>query len=252
MLSKNTIKLIKQLDQKKYRQKNNLFVVEGQKSVKELINSKIEVKEIFALSDFVQQLQDEGYKGSVSEISDKELIKISKQPTPNKVLALAQIPNNEDVILQKTELYIALDRVQDPGNLGTIIRSANWFGVGTIFCSPDTVDVYNSKVVQSAMGSLFNIDVIYADLSDIFSKAQSIDLPIIGTSLSGNDMYHNKLPQSAILLMGNESKGVSSEYDKWVNMQVKIPHYNSNSANVESLNVAVATSILLSEIKRPV
>lgn len=250
MLSKNTIKLIKQLEQKKFRKTHNLFVVEGEKMVEELVNSSFKIKEIFALNNFAQKLKTKAFDFNITTISETELLKISKQKTPNKVLALAFIPNKNEVIFDKNKLYLALDNVQDPGNLGTIIRSANWFGIDTIFCSTNTADAYNHKVVQATMGALFNVNIEYNNLKNVFEKAKKINIPIIGTSLSGDNMYKNNLPKNGIVIMGNESKGMRTELEQFVDVKIKIPNYNNGNKNIESLNVAVATSIILAEIKR--
>lgn len=250
MLAKSKIKLIRQLEQKKFRQRYNLFVVEGEKNIIELINSNLKIKELLAVNDFLETFNFTSSSNfEITKISEKELCQISQQKNPNKTLALVHIPKQKTFSLNPDELFLALDSLQDPGNLGTIIRTANWFGVTTVFCSPNTVDIYNSKVVQSAMGALFSTKIIYTPLPELFSQAKIKKIPIIGTTLKGEDMYNSKL-RNGIILMGNESKGISKNLMPFLDTEIKIPFYGKSNMNVESLNVAIATSVILSEFKR--
>jgi len=251
MISKNTIKLIRRLEQKKYRQENKIFVVEGEKMVDELIDSSFTIQEIFATQAYFNKINN-NTTAQITLVSDKELKQISQLKTPNQVLALAKIPDQDiNSNIPENGLFIALDTVQDPGNMGTIIRTANWFGVKAIFCSHGCVDVFNIKVVQSTMGALFSTPVIYTDLKQLFTSKNKNKLPIYGTSLSGDNLHSTKVKQDAIIVMGNESKGLSTELQDFVDEKILIPTYpEDSSSQIESLNVAVACSIILAEFRR--
>lgn len=239
-LSKNNIKLITSLQQKKYRQKHQLFVAEGVKVVKELLASSLEVEQLYTTEEsFISPKNVE-----VTLISENELKKISTLKTPNKVLGLFKIPKEEEV--NKSNFMVALDGINDPGNLGTIIRLCDWFGVSELICSKNTVDCYNQKVVQSTMGSLTRVHVSYVDLSEFLKNTS---LPIYTADMHGDNVYTTSLPQKAILVMGNEANGISSEIAEIVKNSVTIPRFG-DLQRTESLNVATATAILLSEFKR--
>ncbi|WP_275315728.1 TrmH family RNA methyltransferase [Tenacibaculum bernardetii] len=239
-LSKSNLKLITSLQQKKYRQKHKLFVAEGIKVVKELLNSSLEASHVFTV--------DESFVVSneivCTVISDNELKKISTLKNPNKVLGLFKIPEAKQT--NETGLIIALDEVNDPGNLGTIIRLCDWFGVSELVCSKNTVDCYNQKVVQSTMGSLTRVNVSYVDLPDFLSSTQ---LPTYTADMDGNNVYKASLPEKAVLVMGNEANGISAEISAIVKHKLTIPRFGEIQ-QTESLNVATATAILLSEFKR--
>ncbi|SED13545.1 RNA methyltransferase, TrmH family [Tenacibaculum sp. MAR_2009_124] len=239
-LSKNNIKLITSLQQKKYRQKYKLFVAEGIKVVKELLASNLTVNQVFCTDDsmtFDQEIV-------VSQITEAELKKISTLKAPNKVLALFEIPENDVPIIN--DFTVVLDGINDPGNLGTIIRLCDWFGVKNLLCSKNTVDCYNSKVVQATMGSLTRVCISYTDLPEVLKNS---DLPKYTADMNGESVYGSILPQKAILVMGNEANGITEEIDSIINNQLTIPRFG-DLKETESLNVATATAILLSEFKR--
>lgn len=238
-LSKNHIKLITSLSQKKYRQKHKLFVAEGVKVVNELLNSSLQVKTIFCTDDF--SVNEEI---NVVKVSESELKKISNLKTPNKVVGLFYIP--EQVLPSANTFTLALDDVNDPGNLGTIIRLCDWFGVEQLVCSKNTVDCYNAKVVQASMGSLTRISVNYVDLVTFLSKAE---LPVFTADMKGENIYNTNLPKEAILVMGNEANGISNAVRELISNQLTIPRFGKIQ-ETESLNVATATAIMLSEFKR--
>ncbi|MGB0892079.1 MAG: TrmH family RNA methyltransferase [Flavobacteriaceae bacterium] len=241
-LSKNHIKLITSLQQKKYRQKHQLFVAEGIKVVNEFLNSEFTLKQLFVTENdlFTTNISDD----KIVLVSDNELKKISQLKSPNKVLALFVIP--EQVELKKNGLTVVLDEINDPGNLGTIIRLCDWFGVSQLICSKNTVDCFNQKVVQASMGSLTRISVFYTDIIDF---VKNTELPVFTADMDGDNVYKTELPKEAVLIMGNEANGVSSEILQLVKNKISIPRFG-NLQETESLNVATASAILLSEFRR--
>lgn len=253
MLSNNKIKFINSLNLKKNRFNNKCFIVEGEKMVLELINSNLKIVEIFALPDFI--LTNKTILKSINTITTittNELKKISSLKTPNQVLALADIPSPSINNTTFKSLNIALDNIQDPGNLGTIIRTANWFGVNNIFCSNNTVDAYNSKVIQSTMGAVFRTNIFYADLADLIKKASDNGQQIYGTQLNGKNIYDSPLNNNGLIVLGNESKGISKPIQKLINNKILIPNFPININDMESLNVAVASAIVLAEFRRQI
>ena len=240
MLSKSQIKLVNSLKHKKFRQKHQLFIVEGVKVIKEILKSNLEVEALFATVDLFSFNSENFYL-----ISETDLAKISALSTPQVALALVNIPNNNINVHQQNSLTVALDGVRDPGNLGTIIRLCDWFDVSTLICSPDTVDCYNPKVVQATMGSLVRVDVVYEDLNKVLTQT---NLPIYGAFMNAEPIYSTHLERNGILVMGNEANGISAEIENLITHKISIPKFGS--AEVESLNVATATSIMLSEFKR--
>ena len=241
-ISKNQLKLITSLSQKKYRQKNSLFIAEGIKVVNELLNSSFQVDILFATDDFETTISSD----KIVRISEKDLQKISNLKSPNKVLGLFKIPDEKP--LQQIGLTIVLDAINDPGNLGTIIRLCDWFGVTQLICSKDTVDCYNPKVVQASMGSLTRISIQYIALENYL---QETNLPSFIADMNGENVYKSTLPKEAILVMGNEANGVSDEIRALIKNKISIPRFGETQ-ETESLNVATATAILLSEFKRSI
>jgi len=241
MISKSQIKLITSLQQKKYRNTHDLFFVEGTKVIQEFYAAGWEIYTVFSTEklDFVPE-------SKVTRISEIELKKISALKTPNKALAVFVIPTKKPI--ESFNFSVALDGIRDPGNLGTIIRLCDWFGVKTLLCSKDTVDCFNPKTLQASMGSLARVEVHYLDLETYFDKNQ---LPVFGAFMKGDNVYREKLPQHAILLMGNEGKGISPKLEKYLSKKISIPQFGEEQ-QTESLNVAMATSILLSEFHRPI
>ena len=240
MLSANQKKFVNSLKQKKFRNQHHCFVVEGVKMVEELLLSDFKIDTIYALSDWATQHP----KLKVEVISEKELKSISSLVTPNKVIAIVQQKEKISSDLSKL-LTIALDDIQDPGNFGTIIRTADWFGITNIICSEDCVDVYNPKVIQATMGSLFRVNVYYTNLATFLKK--NSNLTIYGALLNGKDISCKKLTSAgSILLMGNESKGIAENLIPLVTEKIAIPKFG----NAESLNVATATAILCFECKK--
>jgi len=239
-ISKSQLKIITSLSQKKYRQKHQLFIAEGLKVVNELLNSSFKIDTLFATDDFQTDISLD----KIIRISDKDLQKISTLKSPNKVLGLFVIPDEKP--LQKNGLTIVLDTINDPGNLGTIIRLCDWFGVSQLLCSVETVDCYNQKVVQASMGSLTRISIKYIDIEVYLSGT---NLPTFIADMDGENVYKSALPKEAILIMGNEANGVSDKIKTLIKNKISIPRFGENQ-ETESLNVATATAILLSEFKR--
>mgnify|MGYP006186239407 FL=1 len=240
MVSKNQIKLITSLQQKKYRKQEQLFFAEGVKVVQELLHSNFELQDLFTTKqDFLTVP-----KNKVHAISEAELKKISALTTPNSCLAVFKIPKAKEMV--DKGLIVALDDVRDPGNLGTIIRLCDWFGIETLFCSEESVDIYNPKVVQATMGSISRVNVVYGNLETFLSQTK---LPVFGTFMDGKNIYQEKLPKEGIIVMGNEANGISSSVEKLVSERIAIPRFG-NLQVTESLNVATATAIILSEFKR--
>ena len=240
MITKNQIKLIISLQQKKHRISNNLFLAEGEKVIRELLNSKFELVHIYCSENIFSDLNKNNY----SIIDDNDLKKISALATPNNCLALFKMSNNIDSI--DDNLTLVLDNIRDPGNLGTIIRLCDWFGISQLICSPDTVDFYNPKVIQATMGSLTRVNIIYTDFIDFLEKTK---LPIYGTFMDSNSIYKTDLSEKAIVIMGNEANGISSTIEKLIKNRLSIPRFGTIQ-KTESLNVATATAIVLSEFRR--
>jgi RNA methyltransferase, TrmH family len=240
MVSKNQIKLITSLQQKKFRQTHKLFIAEGAKVIQELLQSNFVLEHLFVTETIFETIG----ASKKTPISDTDLRKISCLSTPNNCLALFEIPNQKP--RDDRGLVIALDDIRDPGNLGTIIRLCDWFGIEQIVCSEQTVDVYNPKVVQATMGSISRVAVSYMDLEKYLKSA---NIPIFGTFMDGKNVYKENLPQEGILILGNEANGISEKLEKLVTNKLAIPRFG-NLQQTESLNVATATAIFLSEFKR--
>jgi TrmH family RNA methyltransferase len=250
MLSKNKIKLISSLQRKKARDETSLFVAEGNKLVSELLDSNFITHYLVAHPDWLAGKQ---FPAGI-EIIETDLTgmkKISALSTPTEVLAVVGMPKYDlDFSELSHKLTLVLDDIRDPGNLGTIIRLANWFGIENIICSIGTVDVFNPKVVQATMGAILRVNLHYFDLGEFFKDVyREIQIPVYGTYMEGISIYKEKLSQPALIVMGNEGKGISPELKKYISKGINIPSYAKNAGS-ESLNVAVATGIILGEFKR--
>ena len=253
-ISKNQIKFIRQLEQKKFRRREGLFVAEGTKVVGDLL-AHYQPHSIFATPDWlaehptVPKTVPEPAEGSiVTEVTPDELSRISFQQHPQQVLALFPIPTHSSLFTIHSSLSLALDGIQDPGNLGTIIRIADWFGIETIFCSEDTVDAWNPKVVQATMGSIARVNIIYISLAKLIDSLPA-DYPVYGTLLDGDNIYTQTLTPHGLIVMGNEGNGISPEIRQKVNHRLLIPSYHTDDT-AESLNVAIATAITCAEFRR--
>ena len=241
-ISNNEIKKVKSLQQKKFRDEHSLFVAEGEKIVAEAQASGYKIEEIYR----------------IEEIGAEAMARISNLSSPSPVLAVIRKPefSAEDIISGLKPdcrgLYLALDGVKDPGNLGTIIRIADWFGVEAIFASPGTVEVFNPKVVQATMGAIFRKKVIYTDLAELCTSFKSLELPVYGTLLDGKNIYE-ALPadrKHGLVVMGSESFGISEQLRPHIDNKLFIPPYPTDAVTSESLNVAIATAIICAEFRR--
>lgn len=242
MISKNQIKFVRQLETKKHRQAEGLFVAEGPKVVGDLLAVGYQPVQIFATAEWDSR---NVATASVCQITADELRKLSFLQHPQQVLAVFPLPSPVDVGRDvRSSLILALDGIQDPGNLGTIIRIADWFAIDTIICSTDTADAWSPKVVQATMGSIARVNIVYTDLKEYLSHTA---LPVCGTLLDGNDIYAQELPSEAIIVMGNEGNGISQEIRQTVTHRLLIPQFRPGA---ESLNVAIATAITCSEFRR--
>ncbi len=242
MVTKNQIKLIKSLHQKKYRKQHKLFIAEGTKVIRELANSSLEVECVYC----TEEIDFEALSCSKSMITTEEMKKISALTTASNCLGVFKIPKVEKPDF--SDLILALDDVRDPGNLGTIIRLCDWFGIMHLLCTEETVDAYNPKVVQATMGSLSRVNILYGNLQQMIIEAEN--LPVYGTFMDGKNIYKQiKLPQKGIIVMGNESNGISDSIQQLITERLTIPRFG-DLQQTESLNVAMAVSIVLSEFRR--
>lgn len=238
MISKNQQKLVRQLELKKNRKKEGLFVAEGPKVVGDLLHEGFKASVLFAT---------EAWKGPRDiDVTDEELRRLSFLQHPQQVLGIFKIPSMTPTLPLEPHLYLALDGIQDPGNLGTIIRIADWFGISAIYCSEETADVWNPKVVQATMGSISRVPIYYIDLKELI---KSTTLPVYGTFLDGKNIYEYPLTQDGIIVMGNEGNGISQEVRNFIKNRLIIPDFHEGET-ADSLNVAIATAIACSEFRR--
>ena len=238
MLTAHKIKILQSLDKKKFRQKYNLFLVEGNKTIKEIPNSHYKIHDIYSVAPTELSV------GNLitTEISEADLKKISFLQHPKDSVAVCEL--KEESIEQETGVQLILDGIQDPGNLGTIIRLADWFGISQIICSEDTADFYNPKVIQASMGSFLRVNIVYRDLENYLSTNSN---SIIGTDMDGTDLYDFKFPAQFNLVLGNEGNGIRPEIENLLTDKITIPRFGKSQAT-ESLNVAMSAGIILGQI----
>ena len=245
MLSKSQISLLQSLQHKKFRREHGAFLVEGYKSVSEFANSAYHINTIYHTNAIAPKLLNLSQKINFEEISVNNIEKISALTTPPDIIAVVKIPQWPAIqysTLQK-KFSLVLDGIQDPGNMGTIIRTADWFGIENIICSEDCVDVYNPKVVQATMGSLSRVNVHYTDIASVIHE---VKLPVFGALLDGENIYNTNFGTEGLIVMGNEGNGLRPDIIKLVSKAITIPR----AGKAESLNVAIATAIFCSEINR--
>lgn len=246
-LSKNRIKYIRSLELKKNRKADKVFLAEGPKLVGDLLGH-FYCHFLIATSEWLA-LQRNLPVEDVTAVTEEELSRASLLKTPQQVLAVFSQPDEtSDVSVIDRSLCLALDDVQDPGNLGTIIRLADWFGIEHIFCSPNTVDVYNPKTIQATMGGIARVKLHYTPLPDLIRSLN--DVPVYGTFLDGENMYSQPLSSHGLIVMGNEGNGIGAEVEQLINRKLYIPNYPANRETSESLNVAIATAVVCAEFRR--
>ncbi len=246
---KSEIQMVRSLGEKRTRLEMGLFVAEGEKFIRELIDSSLRVRKIYVTDD--AELED-GFDGEQVElISGAEMGRISQLKSSNNSLAIVEMPRYLlDIESLVGRLAIVLDGVQNPGNLGTIIRLADWFGIEDIICSPTCADCFNPKVVQATMGAILRVRIHYTDLVPFMERTQKLQIPIYGTFLEGDNIYNRELTKDGIIVMGNEGQGVSAEVAQYIDQRLYIPPYPADCQGSESLNVAIATAIVCSEFRR--
>jgi trmH family RNA methyltransferase len=237
MLTTHTIKTLQSLDKKKFRQKYNLFLVEGNKIIKELKNSPFVIREIYSTDDTGLDFT----KSKIRPITERELKKISLLQHPKDSVAVCELRNQSPI---SADIQLVLDNIQDPGNLGTIIRLADWFGIEQIICSENTVDFYNPKVIQATMGSFTRVNIVYQNLKELL---QNTDRPVFGTDMTGKNLYKTDFPKSFYLVLGNEGNGISPEIKSLVTENLTIPRFGKLQST-ESLNVSMAAGIILGQV----
>ena len=255
MISKNQIKYVHQLELKKFRKQEGLFIAEGHKVVGDLLAAGYTPRQIFATKDFIPLLSNrgQGWSDQAIEVTEEELSRLSLQQHPQQVLALFPIPSYSfrphlTPSTQEGKLSLLLDNIQDPGNLGTIIRIADWFGIDTVFCSTGTVDAWNPKVVQATMGSIARVHIIYIEPQQLFDSLPK-DFPVYGTFLDGENIYTQQLSANGLIVMGNEGNGISDAVRSRISRRLLIPDFHRGDT-ADSLNVAIATAITCSEFRR--
>ena len=251
MLSKQITKIIQNLEKKKFREKYNLFKIEGEKLVAELLRSPLAVHAIIAYPEWIQANGHLLGKNQVLETDEKGMKAISNFQSLPHVMALAEIPNHPyhpDEVAGT--LSLVLNGIQDPGNLGTILRIADWFGVSHLLCDRDCASIYNPKCVQASMGAIFRVHAYYLDLPETISQLKAAGMPVFGTFLDGENIYTSPLPSQGLIIMGNEGKGIAEGIGQLADFRLTIPNFTPTGVSSESLNVGVATGIILSEFKR--
>lgn len=253
MLSKAKTKFILSLQKKKRRDEEKLFTVEGDKMVRELLMSDLSVAMLAGKPEYLGSLPRElkSKAGEIISVNHDELKRISSLATPHNALAVVKIP---DTVISRNEvmnsLSVMLDSIQDPGNLGTIIRAAAWFGLRNIFCSPNCADLYNPKVIQATMGAILHVKVIYCSLTDKLKEMSADGLPVFGTLLEGESIYEHMLGTTGIILIGNESRGITAGLLPFLSHRIMIPKFFSGRAGIDSLNAGMAASVVFSEFAK--
>jgi len=249
MISKNKAKFVQSLSSKKTREESGLFIAEGEKLITELSNAGFRFEMLFLTDDFQKKFAKIQCEKIITH--KEELAKISSLMNPSSALAICyQRRENTINTYSIDDLTLALDNIQDPGNFGTIVRTASWFGIRHILCSENTVDCYNPKVIQATMGAIAHVKIIYTDLRSALNNYASNEVAIYGTFMEGKTIYREKLKENAIVVFGNEGKGISKEVQQVITHKISIPSFRNGDLTVESLNVSIAASIVCSEFRR--
>jgi RNA methyltransferase, TrmH family len=241
MLSKAKIKFIKSLQIKKYRKQEQCFIVQGAKSVQELISSDFEVLMVLGTEEFLSTTKN--YRGESIPVTIKELELISEFESNESAVAVAKMKENTPVLVSPGEFALVLDDIRDPGNLGTIIRTADWYGINKVIASPDTTDLYSPKVIGATMGSFLRVNLYYTDLGQFLSTSAG---KVFGAYLDGEDIHQMSFQDGGLILIGNESRGISASLERFVTHKMTIPRYGQ----AESLNAAIATAIICDNVRR--
>jgi len=251
MISKQKIEMIRSLKERTVREKEGIFVAEGPKLVHDLLRTALEPLEIFLTANGLATMEKNFTSVEVIVISDKEMERISAFKNPSSVLALFRKPQVDPVSKETFQgLNLVLDCVQDPGNLGTIVRMADWFGISSLFCSGDCADLYNPKCVQSTMGALARVQVHYLDLAGLLKEACELQIPVYGAYMDGESVFETELSTKAMIVMGSEGQGISPELSPYLTKKISIPAFPAGHRELESLNVAVSASIICAEFRR--
>lgn len=249
MISKSKISQIRLFHQKKHRELEGVFIVEGTKSYNELIHSNLEILEIFATEKWINENNlNHIDRNSIQIVSDKEMEKISCLTTAPEILCLVKTPGFSTLDFDAGKPIIVLDELKDPGNLGTIIRTADWFGMNQIFCSSNTVEFSNPKTIQATMGSFCRVKIVYGDILEFLSNQKN--RVSYGMFMDGNPIHDQKFTHNDILVIGSESHGISKSVESFINNKITIPHYHGSLSTAESLNASIASGILLFEYSK--
>jgi len=253
VLSKNKIKLIRSLDKKKNRLATGLFIAEGKKLVFDLLRSEITISEVFCTSLIASEIINYNSDLKIEIVDKEQLAQISFLKTTPEIVAVLVIPKFViDWYEIKDDLSIVLDEIQDPGNLGTIVRLADWFGIRNIICSEACADLYNPKVIQSTMGAFARVKVHYIAIPEFLMRARALNIPIYGAYMEGENLYNCDFTPKGLIVMGNEGKGISDNAANYISRKISIPSYPAGALTSESLNVAIATAVICSEFRRRV
>jgi TrmH family RNA methyltransferase len=251
MISKQNIELVRSLSQKKGREESGLFVAEGEKMVFDLLKTKLKLSVLYYTDEAEGLLNNFPDRAKSVRLSAREMERISAFKTPSDLLALFEIPTYQEAEIPSFDgLCLVLDGIQDPGNLGTIVRTADWFGISDVYCSPECADIYNPKSVQSTMGALARVRVHYTELTELTRKALNQQVPVYGTFMEGEDLFRTSLDTPALIVMGSEGKGISSELVPLLTKKISIPAFPAGKKELESLNVAVSAAIVCAEFRR--
>jgi len=251
MLSKHLTNVIQNLEKKKFRDKYNLFKIEGKKLVGELLGSNFKINTLIAYPEWFENHTQIIPKCQVIEVDEREMKKLSNFKSLPEVIALAEpLPSTWQEEEIRDSLSVVLNGIQDPGNLGTILRVCDWFGIRHLFCDTDCAHAFNPKCVQASMGAIFRVNVSYLNLEEFLPRFVNQNFECYGTFLNGENIYTSSLQRTGFIVMGNEGKGISPEIERFVTRKLTIPSFSVSEYSTESLNVGVATGIILSEFKR--
>jgi TrmH family RNA methyltransferase len=251
MIPKQKIEQIRSLTDKKERERTGLFVAEGEKLVFDLLRTSLELVELYLTDKGLRIFSIKKLPVSTMQLKDKEMERLSAFRNPSSALAVFKIPVVEPLTEYSFQgISLVLDHIQDPGNFGTIIRTADWFGISNVFCSTDCADIFNPKSVQSSMGAIARVKARYLDLTDLLSKAAGSGIPVFGTFMDGENIFEADLATQALIVLGNEGKGISPGLEDLLTRRISIPPFPAGKKELESLNVAVSASIICAEFRR--